>query len=230
MTGILYGVGVGPGDPELLTVKAVRLITEKDIIALPGEEPEETTAYKIAEQAVPEIREKTLIGILMPMTDDESEKEKAHRKGAERIEAYLADGQDVVFLTLGDPSLYSTFSYLQRIVEKDGYTSETVSGVPSFCAAAATLKEPLAVGEEPVHIYPASYAEKKDLPEDGTLILMKPGGSLSEVKEQIKRSGRDAAMAVNCGMEGENLYHHPDEIPEEAGYYSLLISKKYICD
>ncbi|MBO6138142.1 MAG: precorrin-2 C(20)-methyltransferase, partial [Lachnospiraceae bacterium] len=68
MDGIIYGVGVGPGDPELMTLKAVRLIRENDIIALPGKEPRETAAYKIALGAVPELAEKTLLAIDMPMT------------------------------------------------------------------------------------------------------------------------------------------------------------------
>ena len=86
MTGILYGVGVGPGEPELMTLKAVRLIRENHCIALPGKEPKETAAYKIAVEAVPELAEKQLIAIHMPMTHDKKEQQKHHRRGAEAIE------------------------------------------------------------------------------------------------------------------------------------------------
>ena len=75
MRGILYGVGVGPGDPELMTLKAVRLIKENDIIAVPGAEVRETVAYKIAVQAVPELADKELLPIYMPMTHDKAELE-----------------------------------------------------------------------------------------------------------------------------------------------------------
>ena len=82
MKGTLYGVGVGPGDPELMTLKAVRLIRENMIIAVPGADPKETVAYKIAVQAVPELAEKELLPIYMPMTHDPEELERNHAKGA----------------------------------------------------------------------------------------------------------------------------------------------------
>lgn len=103
MRGILYGVGVGPGDPELMTLKAVRLIKENDIIAVPGAEVRETVAYKIAVQAVPELADKELLPIYMPMTHDKAELELNHEKGAKALEAALDTGKNVVFLTLGDP-------------------------------------------------------------------------------------------------------------------------------
>ena len=112
MKGILYGVGVGPGDPELMTLKAVRLIKENDIIAVPGADVRETVAYKIAVQAVPELADKELLPIYMPMTHDKAELELNHEKGAKTLEATLDTGKNVVFLTLGDPTIYSTFTYV----------------------------------------------------------------------------------------------------------------------
>ena len=84
MTGILFGTGIGPGDPELMTLKAVRLIRENDTIAVPGEKPEESIAYQIAVQAVPELAEKELVAIPMPMTKNAKELEENHRRGAEK--------------------------------------------------------------------------------------------------------------------------------------------------
>lgn len=81
MTGILFGTGIGPGDPELMTLKAVRLIRENDTIAVPGEKPEESIAYQIAVQAVPELAEKELVAIPMPMTKNAKELEENHRRG-----------------------------------------------------------------------------------------------------------------------------------------------------
>ena len=103
MKGTLYGVGVGPGDPELMTLKAVRMIRENEIIAVPGADVKETVAYKIAVQAVPELEEKELLPIYMPMTHDAKELEENHAKGAKALEACLDQGKNVVFLTLGDP-------------------------------------------------------------------------------------------------------------------------------
>ena len=115
MKGTLYGVGVGPGDPELMTLKAVRMIRENEIIAVPGADVKETVAYKIAVQAVPELADKELLPIYMPMTHDAKELEEKHAKGAKTLEACLDQGKNVVFLTLGDPCVYSTFSYLQHV-------------------------------------------------------------------------------------------------------------------
>ena len=100
MAGILYGTGVGPGDPELMTLKAVRLIKENEIIALPGPKARETVAYQIAVKAVPELAGKTLLSVDMPMTHDKEEMHRNHEQAADTIEAYLKEGHNVVFLTL----------------------------------------------------------------------------------------------------------------------------------
>lgn len=224
--GILYGVGVGPGDPELMTLKAVRLIREKNVIALPGSSPKETVAYQIAVAAVPELADKELLPVYMPMTHDKEEQRRRHREGADRIEGCLQKGEDVVFLTLGDSAVYSTFAYIQKIVEEDGFGVQLVSGIPSFCAAAARVNLPLAVWNEQIHIFPAIHNLTQALPDSGTCVLMKSGSRMNQVKDMIKRSGRDAVMVENCGTKDERVYFHVDDIPDNAGYYSLIISRE----
>ncbi len=226
MKGILYGVGVGPGDPELMTLKAVRLIRENDVIALPGSDPAETTAYKIAAGAVPEIEDKDLVLIPMPMTRDREELERCHREGAKLIESYLEKEKNVIFLTLGDVTLYSSFTYLQRIVEEDGYHCELINGIPSFCAAAASLGISLGLGDGQIIIDPALHGPEIERSDRGTLVLMKSGSRLRDLKAQLKQGGRDAMMVENCGMENERICRCLDEIPDAAGYYSLIISRK----
>lgn len=226
MAGLLYGVGVGPGDPELMTLKAVRLIKENDIMVLPGAEPKETVAYEIALAAVPELKDKQLISVYMPMTHDKKEQRRCHEKGAKIVEAYLKEGKNVVYLTLGDPTVYSTFTYIQQIVEKDGFKTQLVSGVPSFCAAAARVNMPLSIWNEQIHVLPAVHNLTEALPSAGTCVLMKSGSKMKQVKEIIKKSGRDAVMVENCGTEKEQVYFHVDDIPDTAGYYSLIIAKE----
>ena len=163
MKGIAYGVGVGPGDPEYMTLKAVRLIRENDVIALPGKEPKETVAYKIAAAVVPELADKVLIPVYMPMVKDRELIDREHQKAAKLVESYLDQGKNVVYLTLGDSTIYCTFSYIQHYLEADGYTVELVSGIPSFCAAAARLNLPLAEWNETLHIVPAVHKPQMDI-------------------------------------------------------------------
>ncbi len=226
MKGIAYGVGVGPGDPELMTRKAVRLIRENEVIAVPGRSARESAAYRIAAASVPELADKELLSVPMPMVKDRERLEAAHREGADLLESYLEQGRNVVFLTLGDPTVYSTFSYLQHILEADGYPVELVPGIPSFCAAAASLNLPLAEWDEPIHILPAVHRTGEELDQRGTYVLMKSGGSMPEVKEMLRHSGRVVSAVENCGMETEKIYRGVEEIPDEAGYFSLIVAKE----
>ncbi len=225
MSAVLYGVGVGPGDPELMTLKACRLIRENDVIALPGKEPRETVAYKIAVQAVPELAEKELVPVHFPMVMDKEEQHRQHLAGARLLESYLDKGKNVVFLTLGDSTIYCTFSYVQEIAEADGYQTALVNGIPSFCAAAARLNTSLTLWNEPLHVVPAtqSLGDRLDLP--GNYVLMKSASHMAEVKKMIRDSGKTAMAVENCSMETEKVYYNVEEIPDDAGYFSLIIVK-----
>ena len=225
MGGIAYGVGVGPGDPELMTQKAIRIIRENQVIAVPGKEAKESIAYKIAAAMVPELAQKELVPIPMPMVRDRELLQEAHIRGARLIESYLGQGKNVVYLTLGDPSVYCSFSYLQQILLSDGYAVETVPGVPSFCAAAARLNLPLTEWDEPLHLVPAVHETKGSLWEPGTYVLMKASSRMAETKELLRNSKKEIFAVENCGMETEKLYRSLEEIPDDAGYLSLLIAK-----
>ena len=227
MKGTAYGVGVGPGDPELITVKAIRLIRENEVIAVPGRDVKESVAYQIAVQAVPELREKELLPIPMPMVKDRRQLEAAHREGAALIKHYLDNGKNVVYLTLGDPTIYCSFSYLQRILEAEGYPVVLVSGVPSFCAAAARLNLPLTEWDELLHVIPSVYITDAELNQPGTYVLMKSSGHMKAVKEILTSSNREAFAVLNCGMESEQVCRSIEEIPDDAGYFSLIISRQH---
>ena len=225
MKGKLYGVGVGPGDPELMTQKAIRVIKEADVIAVPGRRKEETAAYRIAAQAVPEIEQKQCLAIDWPMTKDRKILEEGYTLAAEQVRNMLDDGRTVAFLTLGDPTVYSTYLYLHRQIIKTGGEAEIVNGVPSFCAAAARLNMGLVEKDEPLHVIPASYQIEDALNLPGTKVLMKAGSRIGAVKEQLIQSEAQVVMVENCGMEHERCFHSAQEIPEDAGYYSLMIVK-----
>ncbi|MEE8835762.1 MAG: precorrin-2 C(20)-methyltransferase [Eubacteriales bacterium] len=221
--GKLIGVGVGPGDPEMMTLKAVRVIRENPVIAFPGKSAGESTAYGIAVRAVPEMAEKELVPLDFPMVTDEEKLEKVRKKNAAVLESIMDEGKNVVFLTLGDPSVYSTFSGLNRIAAADGYLTEMISGVPSFCAAAAALGISLADGKDTIRVIPASSEVSWDPGEGGTTVLMKSGRRFAAVREKLQTSGQDVRMVENCGMPDERKYAGAENLPEKAGYFSLII-------
>lgn len=226
MKAKLYGIGVGPGDPELLTLKALRVIRESDVVALPGEVPMDTVAYKIVVQAYPELAEKELLAVHMPMTKDPVKLEESHSQGAEVIANLLDQGKQVAFLTLGDPTVYSTYIYVHKRVEEAGYPVEIISGITSFCAVAAKLNIGLVEKAEPLHVVPASYQIEDSLKLPGTKVLMKAGKQMGNVKKMLIENDEEAVMIQNCGMPGEKIYRSVDEIPEDTGYYSLIIVKE----
>ena len=234
MKGKLFGVGVGPGDPELLTLKAVRLIKEADVIAVPGEKITESVAYQIARAACPEIDmdnsavciSREIIAVPMPMIKNKDALNNAHDMAAEQVKVELNRGKNVVFLTLGDPTVYSTYLYVHKRIQEAGYETEIVSGIPSFCAVAAKLNTGLVENHELLHIVPASYQVDDALELRGTKVFMKAGKKIADVKKKIAESGMQAMMIENCGMADEKIYRSVEEIPADAGYYSLIIVKE----
>ena len=216
MDGTLYAVGVGPGDPELLTLKAVRILRSADVIACPAKGNAPGVAYRIAAEALPEIVGKKLLPLSFPMSGENCS--QAHTEAAHLVMAELREGRSVAFLTLGDPGFYSTFSYICTAVVESGFPVEIVSGIPSFCAASARLLMPIALGDEQVLI---SSEPQMDFP--GTIIVMKVGRRLSAIKKKAAGAGRMAHLIENCGMENEKVYSGVGSMPEKAEYFSLMI-------
>lgn len=226
MAGILYGVGVGPGDPELMTLQAVRVIRACDVILAPGREPKETVAWKIAAGAVPELAEKEAVGIHMPMTKDPDILQRAHQEAVDRIKAELEKGKKAAFLTLGDPCIYSTYLYVHRNVQAAGYQAEIISGIPSFIAAAAAVGEGLVENSQMLHVIPASYPSEEGMALPGTRVLMKAGKAAAQVRDELILRGAQGWAVERCGMEGERIFHSLDEIPDDLSYYSIIVAKE----
>jgi precorrin-2/cobalt-factor-2 C20-methyltransferase len=155
--GTLYGVGVGPGDPELVTVKAYRLLQTSPVIAYPNKRMGgKSYALKIVELFV-NPAEKTMLGLVFPMTKDEEVLQRHWAEAVEKVWSYIRTGRDVVFVTEGDPMLYSTFIHMSRLMRQNHPEVNVVSvpGVSSVNAAASCLGVPLADGDEVVAIVPA---------------------------------------------------------------------------
>ncbi|MDF2654230.1 MAG: cobI [Bacillota bacterium] len=226
--GKLYGVGVGPGDPELMTLKAVRLILECDVIAIPSSGGEANVAFDIAKGAVPQMADKELLELSMPMIRDREKLKESHDQAANDVAEVLEQGKNVAFLTLGDPSIYSTYIYVHNRLVNQGYDTEIIPGIPSFCAVAARLNEGLTEASEALHIIPASYAGIEDaLQLKGTRVLMKSGKSIGKIKTLIKEleTPAEVKMVERCGMEGERVFQNLEALDEDAGYFSILVVK-----
>nr|WP_325184246.1 precorrin-2 C(20)-methyltransferase [uncultured Oscillibacter sp.] len=226
--GIFYGVGVGPGDPELLTVKALRTLERCPVIAVPRTRSGETLALDIVRQAAP-LEGKTILYLDFTMSRDPAVLRSSRLRAAEEVAAHLSAGRDVAMLNLGDVSIYATFGYLMDILTGQGYESVMIPGVPSFCAVAARLGISLTAPDSPLHILPGGgelLAEQLDLP--GAKVLMKSGRQLPQAAELLRQKGllEKAAMVRDCGLPTEQVCRNLSRLPQDAGYFATVIVKE----
>lgn len=226
MCGTLYGVGVGPGDPKLLTLLAVETIEKCPVIAVPAEGKEHAVSYRIAKGAVKGIEDKECLDLSTPMTKDKEILGRNYERAAGQVMEKLKEGKDVAYLTLGDPTIYSTYIYIHRIVEEAGYHTRIVSGVPSFCAVAARINDSLADRSEQIHIIPSSYDIEEALTLKGSKILMKAASKMPVVKQALRERKVKGVMVENCGMPDERIFDCVEDMPEQASYYSIVTVKE----
>ena len=216
MSGILYGVGVGPGDPKLMTFLAAETIQKCPVLAIPAGSREQAVSYRIAGGMIEHLEEKETMCFVTPMTKDKEILEHHYQAVAEQIAERLEQGKDVAYLTLGDPTVYSTYIYVHRLLVKRGYQAQIINGVPSFCAAAATLGDSLADRGEQIHIIPSSYDVEQAL----------ELSRMQAVKKMLQDRGINGVMVENCGMAEERIYRSIEEIPDQVGYYCLTVLKE----
>ncbi|MEL1134587.1 precorrin-2 C(20)-methyltransferase [Desulfitobacterium sp. THU1] len=223
----LYGVGVGPGDPNLITLRAVEILREIEVIAIPKSKMErESVAWEIAQSHCPS--GVSIMELEMPMTSNEEILQAAWQKAAGLIRAELDLGHSVAFLTLGDPSLYSTYSYLLTILKNqlEPDQIETIPGITAMSAAAARVNLPLAIGDEPLVVLPG--IEGLDAYEHyPNLVLMKVSRNLPAVLNHIQKTGSQAVLATRVGQTGEEIrLLRPEEEMEKVDYLSLVLCKR----
>lgn len=228
--GTLYGIGVGPGNPQLMTLEALNIMKMCDIIILPAVSADECHAYRIVEQVYDNIKNKPLVCMPFPMIKDEKKLEHAHMRIYETIKDYLAHGKNVGMLTIGDPGIYSTYMYMHRRAAEDDYNAHIISGVPSFCAVAARLGMALGEKNQEIHIIPASYDVKESLQYSGTCVYMKSGRRLKELTDALaeqKAGGRafEVCAVSDCGMPSEKIYRGLEEAMRAEGYLTTVIVK-----
>ena len=203
-----------------------RILTEADVIAVPDKGTGEKTALSIIG---PLAEGKPLLYCAAPMTRDPDCLEAAYEQNARQIAALLDEGKTVAFITLGDPSIYSTYLYTHRKVLAMGYEGKLIPGVPSFCAVAAALGGGLCEGSERLMIVPASHKDVSDcLAVDANYIFMKAGREIGRLRDTLAEQGLldHAAMVENCGMETERVFPRFAEAPADSGYFSVVVVKR----
>lgn len=226
--GVCYGVGVGPGDPELITLKAIHTLERCPVIAAPQTRSGEMLALDIVRRAVP-LEGKTILPLYFTMDRDKSLLHAAHVRAAEAIQACLDRGEDVAMPNLGDVSIYATWGYLMEILNDRGYETVMIPGVPSFCAAAARLNETLVSWGSPLYIIPVGKGPVAPLVEQpGGKVLMKAGHGLPELTQALEATGQlsRAALVEDCGLPTERVWTDLKQIPVDVGYFATVIVKE----
>jgi precorrin-2/cobalt-factor-2 C20-methyltransferase len=221
--GTLYGVSVGPGDPENLTLKAVRVLKAADVIAAPSTGRNRQTALGIVADY---IAGKPVVDCVTPMSKDPAVIAQAHDRIADDLCALLDEGKNVAFITLGDVGVYSTYYYTHARVAARGYRTEVVPGVTSFCDAAARLGRPLCLGAEPLLIVPVSTGNAEallDVP--ANKVFMKAGRDLGALRDALAERGEldDAAAVANSGLPREQVCEKFADLDVDSGYFSVVL-------
>jgi len=237
VTGVLYVVGIGPGDPELLTLKAVRVLKEVQCLFFPkGREEGISLARSIVEKVI-DLSQKEVHELHFPMAKKGEEgfsKELMEKWEdiASKILSMLKQGRDAAFLTLGDPCLYSTYFYVHHILEKDSHIQiQIIPGISSVNLAFSELKRPMVLGDEGLVIVPATYWEAFELLMDRfqTIVFMKVYKVFSELFELISKKGllNNAYYVSRLGMKDQKILRDLREVREQdLNYFSIVIVKK----
>ncbi len=227
MSGTLYGIGLGPGDPELMTLKAYRLISGAEVVAYPALEDGESFARSIAADVIPP--DAVEITIHIPMTVERGPAQAAYDKGAADIAQHLDAGRDVVVLCEGDPFFYGSFMYLfARLAGK--YETEVVPGVTSVTTCAAVSGRPLAARNEVLTIIPGPLDEadmQARIAAAEAVVIMKVGRHLPKIRKVLDALGlTEHATYVERASLPSQLVVPLEGAPCEAPYFSMILVTK----
>lgn len=228
----LIAVGVGPGDPELLTLKGARLIREADVVVTPiGDRSDTSIAHGIIQNLVDPTRQQ-LVTQIYPMKKDPAEMEASWRSSAAEVAQLVRSGKLVVFITIGDPLLYSTFLYLYRILQADypDVAIELVPGISSIFAAAAAAGLPLGLAADRIAVLPATFEEDKlrqTLIDFDTVVLMKVHRVFDRVRRLVAELGCQASYIKRVGLAGEVVFQDLAAVAEDdLDYLSLVLVRR----
>ena len=229
--GTFYGIGVGPGDPDLLTVKAIRAIKEVDVIIAPKTEKKEgSVALEIARPYLKS--DIKIIYQVFPMVKDFAESPEIFISNKEEILELLQANKNVAFLTLGDPMFYSTYIYIFKLLAEEKINIETIPGVPAFLAIASRIGRPLAFGNDILSIIPATAdIDEIDAALDvsNTSVLMKVYKNFGEIVNTLEHHNmaQQATLVSRCGLPDEKIIENvSDHKNDKINYLSTIITRR----
>lgn len=226
--GKLIGIGVGPGDSELLTLKAANVLSEVQVVCSPKSSPnKESIALSIVTPILKKREDYNRLMVvepLFPMIEDKKSLERYWDNASTLIANYLDSGRDVAFITLGDPSIFSTFSYVQKRL-KDKYETEVIPGITSFTACAASINKPLVEKNEILTIVPKIDERLEDILDfSDSVVLMKTSRNTDELDNIVnsKKREKEIISVENCTRENEKII---EGFSKEKPYLTTTIVK-----
>ena len=232
MSGIFYGIGVGPGDPELLTVKAIKAIEQVDVLIAPKTEKKDgSVALTVAKPYLK--KDVEIVYQVFPMVKGFAENSTdAWESNKQEILKLLRAGKNVAFLTIGDPMFYSTYIYVFRLLENEGVESQTIPGIPAFAAIGSQLGYPIVEGDDVLSIIPATASPEKvekAMQAADNVVLMKVYKNFEDVADMLDKNemAEQAVLVSRAGLDDEKiiydvLAHKKDKL----NYLSTILTRK----
>ncbi len=234
MSASLYAIGVGPGDPELLTLKGARLLREADVVVAPVADPGgSSVAHGIIRDLLDPHRQQVVTQVF-PMRRESADLEEIWAQSAMQVADFVREGHTVAFVTLGDPSLYSTFQYLYRHLKRfcPDVPVEIVPGVSSINAAAALADLPLGLGDERLAVLSATSPPDvlhRALEDFDTVVLMKVHRVFVALRDLLAAAQlkEKSVFLKRVGLAGQAVFKDLDDVGEDdLDYFSLIIVRK----
>jgi precorrin-2/cobalt-factor-2 C20-methyltransferase len=225
MTGTFYGLGVGPGDPELITLKAWRIISHVPVIAYPAANGSDSLARQIAAPFIPE--DVVELAIPVPMRREREPAQEAYDKAALAIAAHLDQGRDVAFLCEGDPLFYGSFAYLLSRLAQD-YPTKIVPGITSITACAAAIGRPLAAHNDILKVLPGTLDAsrlRQEIASSEAIAILKVGQHFEKIRAVLDELGLSARATIieKATCDDEKITPLCDVPAGERPYFSTIL-------
>lgn len=231
MTNKFYGIGVGVGDPEQLTIKAVNALKKLDVIIVPeAKKAEGSTAYNIAKEYLKEDIE--IVFMEFPMLKNPLDRVEGRKANTRVVEKLLEEGKNVGFLTIGDSMTYSTYVYLlENMQDKYKGNVETIPGISSFADMSSRFNFPIVMGDESLKIVSINDNTDiiKELNDSENIVFMKVSRNFDKLKEALIKTNNmnNIIMVSNSGKDTEEVFYDISNLTkEEIPYFTTMIFKK----